>query len=143
MDLNKIVSSVTKNEQVKGLVSSLMSQQGGIKGLMGKLNASGLQEQMRSWVGTGSNQQVSAQQIQEAVGSQNLAEAAQQAGMSPDQAASQLAQALPQLIDQATPEGSLPQQDAPAAGQMGGQAGGPSVPGQAGSQQDTPVPHDR
>jgi uncharacterized protein YidB (DUF937 family) len=125
MDLNKMISSVSNNEQVKGLMNQVVNQAGGIKGLMGKLGSGGLQDQVRSWMGNGSNEQVSAQQLQEAVGPEKLADAAQQAGMSPDQAASHLAQALPQLIDQATPDGSLPQDV--------------DVPGQTGGQRDTPA----
>lgn len=132
MDLNKMISSVSNNEQVKGLMSSVVSQTGGLKGLMGKLGSGGLQDQVRSWVGNGTNEQVSAEQVQEAVGPEKLADAARQAGMSPDQAASHLAQSLPQLIDQATPEGSLPsQEDAPRPGR---------VPGQTGGQSDRPTP---
>jgi uncharacterized protein YidB (DUF937 family) len=127
MDLNKMISSVSSNEQVKGLMSSLVSKSGGLQGLMGKLGSGGLQDQVRSWIGTGSNEQVSAEQVKQAVGSDKLAEAAQQAGMSTDQAASHLAQAIPQLIDQATPEGSMPKPE-------------PSVPGQAGSETDQSTP---
>jgi uncharacterized protein YidB (DUF937 family) len=138
MDLNKMISSVSNNEQVKGLMSSLVSKSGGLQGLMGKLGSGGLQDQVRSWIGTGTNEQVSAQQVQEAVGSDNLAEAARQAGMSTDQAASQLAQAIPQLIDQATPEGSVPQQDTAVPGQAGGMQQDTAVPGQATGEQSTP-----
>jgi uncharacterized protein YidB (DUF937 family) len=111
MDLNKLLSSVG-GDHVTKMVQSLMGQTGGgLNELVGKLNNSGLQQQLSSWIGKGDNQPISAQQVTNALGADTIATAAQHAGVSTEQAASDLAQALPQLIDKATPEGTLPGMD--------------------------------
>jgi len=87
---------------------------GGLGGLIGALTQGGLGNVAGSWVGTGENQSVSAEQIQSALGNDNgglLARLAQQAGMSNDDAASGLSQILPGLVDKLTPDGQIPQQD--------------------------------
>jgi uncharacterized protein YidB (DUF937 family) len=87
---------------------------GGLGGLIGALTQGGLGNAASSWVGTGENQSVSAEQIQSALGNDNgglLAQIAQQAGMSNDDAASGLSQILPGLVDKLTPNGQIPQQE--------------------------------
>ena len=68
-----------------------------------------------SWVGTGQNLPVSAEQLQSALGSGGggglLAQLAQQAGLSHGDTASGLSQILPGLVDKLTPDGQIPQQD--------------------------------
>ncbi|MFF0746213.1 YidB family protein [Streptomyces sp. NPDC004111] len=80
-----------------------------LDGLMDLLKKSGLAEQAESWVGTGDNKAVSGEEVAQALPDDALAQAAEQAGVSPQQAADQLAQALPQAVDKLTPQGSLPQ----------------------------------
>ncbi|MFZ3469358.1 YidB family protein [Streptomyces sp. 4.24] len=77
-------------------------------GLMDMLTKSGLVDQAQSWVGTGENQPVSGAQIAEALPNDTLAKVAEQAGVSPEAAADQIAQALPQAVDKLSPQGSLP-----------------------------------
>lgn len=80
-------------------------------GLMDMLTKSGLADQAQSWVGSGDNQPVSGAQIQQAVPDETLQQVAQQAGVSPQEAADQIAQSLPQAVDKLTPGGRLPQAD--------------------------------
>ncbi len=88
---------------------------GGLGGLVGALTQGGLGDVAKSWVGTGQNLPVSAEQLQSALGSGGggglLAQLAQQAGMSQGDASSQLSQILPGLVDKLTPDGQIPQQD--------------------------------
>ncbi|MCY0938250.1 YidB family protein [Streptomyces sp. H34-S4] len=77
-------------------------------GLMDMLTKSGLADQAQSWVGTGDNQPVSGAEIAKALPDETLAKVAEQAGVTPQDAADQLAQALPQAVDKLTPEGSVP-----------------------------------
>lgn len=87
---------------------------GGLGGLIGALTQGGLGNVASSWVGTGQNLPVSAEQLQAALGGGGgglLAQLAQQAGMSHGEAASNLSQILPDLVDKLTPDGQLPQQD--------------------------------
>ncbi|MFD9795331.1 YidB family protein [Streptomyces sp. NPDC059070] len=78
-------------------------------GLMDMLTRSGLTDQAQSWIGPGDNQQVTGAQIQEAVPDETLQQVAREAGVSPREAADQLAQSLPQAVDKLTPGGELPQ----------------------------------
>ncbi|MFJ8992400.1 YidB family protein [Streptomyces sp. NPDC102279] len=77
-------------------------------GLMDMLTKSGLVDQAQSWVGNGENQAVSGQQIAEALPDETLQKVAEQNGVSPQQAADQIAQSLPQAVDRLTPSGRIP-----------------------------------
>ncbi|MCP3760565.1 YidB family protein [Streptomyces sp. TBY4] len=77
-------------------------------GLLDMLTKSGLVDQAQSWVGTGENQPVSGAEIAKALPDDTLAKVAEQAGVTPEAAADQIAQALPQAVDKLTPEGSVP-----------------------------------
>jgi uncharacterized protein YidB (DUF937 family) len=81
---------------------------GGLGSLLEQFKNSGLGQQAESWVGTGQNQPISAEQINAAIGHGKLAEIAQQAGLDPAQLSQLLAQALPTIVDKLTPGGQLP-----------------------------------
>jgi uncharacterized protein YidB (DUF937 family) len=113
MDLNQIMK-LANDPTVQKLLQSLLSRftggQGGanLEGLMAQLQQGGLGNQVQSWVDTGANEKVSGQQVKEALGAETIDQAASAAGTSPDEAAKKLADVLPQLVDKASPEGSMP-----------------------------------
>ena len=81
---------------------------GGLGGLTDLLSKAGLGDQVQSWIGTGENQPVSAEQIQASLGQTGaLGQIAQDAGVSEQDAAGGLAQLLPGLINKLTPNGSI------------------------------------
>jgi uncharacterized protein YidB (DUF937 family) len=82
-------------------------QNGGLSQLLGKFQQAGLADQAASWVGTGQNMPISADQVRAALGSNAIADIAGKLGMSHDQAAGGLANLLPQLVDQLTPQGQV------------------------------------
>lgn len=84
-------------------------QNGGLEGLIQSFQQGGLGEIVNSWVSTGQNLPISAEQIQSVLGGSSLAGLAAQLGVSPEQASGSLADMLPQLIDQLTPNGQMPQ----------------------------------
>lgn len=86
----------------------LIQQNGGLPGIISKLQSGGMGQQVGSWVGTGQNAPVSGSQLSEVLGSGSIGQFAQQLGMSHGEASSGLAQVLPQIIDQMTPHGQLP-----------------------------------
>ena len=90
------------------MIMGLMQQNGGLGGLVQMLGKSGLSEQVASWVGTGANQPVSPDQMGQALGSGPLAELASKFGIDPAQLSGGLAQYLPEVVNQMTPEGRLP-----------------------------------
>jgi uncharacterized protein YidB (DUF937 family) len=83
---------------------------GGIQGLAQRLQQAGLGDVVNSWIGTGQNRPIDPRQLQEALPGE-VTEISQQAGVPPQQGGSLLAQLLPRLIDQLTPNGQVPQQD--------------------------------
>ncbi|MFF0485545.1 YidB family protein [Streptomyces sp. NPDC004779] len=78
-------------------------------GLLDMLTRSGLADQAQSWIGTGENKPVDGSQIAQALPDETLQKVAQEAGVTPQQAADEIAQSLPQAVDKLTPGGSLPQ----------------------------------
>ncbi|MGC8507561.1 MAG: YidB family protein [Thiomonas sp.] len=89
-------------------VMGLLGNSGGLGGLLEKFQQGGLGNLAQSWVGTGANLPISAEQIQQVLGSGALGDIASKLGMQPDQAASELSQALPNVVDKLTPNGQLP-----------------------------------
>ncbi|MFD3535124.1 YidB family protein [Streptomyces sp. NPDC058664] len=78
-------------------------------GLLDALSRSGLADQAQSWVGTGENQPVSGPQIAGALPDDTLQKVAADAGVSPEEAADQIARSLPRAVDKLTPNGSVPE----------------------------------
>ena len=113
--LDSIMGAVTggggQNAGGAELIGALVQQFGGNQGLAGlvqQFSQGGLGELVQSWVGTGQNLPISAEQISQVLGGGNLAQLAQQFGLQPDAMASQLSEQLPGLVDKLTPNGQLP-----------------------------------
>lgn len=87
---------------------ALLQQNGGVSGLVENLNRNGLADQVSSWVGTGANKGISPDQLLKALGDPALGKIASQLGVSPQQASASMSQILPELINQLTPKGSVP-----------------------------------
>ena len=85
------------------------AQSGGLGGLVSKFAQHGLGDVINSWIGTGQNQAIGAEQLSSVLGSDTIAGLAQKLGLSHGDMASQLSQMLPQIIDQLTPQGQVPQ----------------------------------
>lgn len=93
------------------LLAQVTKNSGGINGLVSKLTSGGLGQQLQSWIGQGQNQQVSGEQVRQALGDEQINHLAEQSGTTPDEAANQLADKLPGAVDKLTPEGNVPQAD--------------------------------
>lgn len=98
--------------------------QGGLGGLVSKFQQAGLGDAMSSWVGTGENQAVNGDQISSALGSDAISDIAAKLGMSSGDAAGQLSQILPGLINGLTPSGQAPEGGLGNAGDLMGMLGG-------------------
>jgi uncharacterized protein YidB (DUF937 family) len=92
------------------------SQTGGISGLAEQFAAQGLGHIISSWIGTGQNLPISAEQLQSVLGSQQVQAIAAKVGLSPEAVNVGLAQVLPQIVDHLTPNGQVPQGDLMAKG---------------------------
>ena len=95
--------------QLLQLVLQMLQQNGGVEGLLAKMQQAGYGGQAQSWIGTGRNQPVSADVLAQIFGQGQLSEIAQQLGMSHEDAAGGFAQALPDVVDRMTPEGRIPE----------------------------------
>jgi len=83
-------------------------QGGGLAELVGKFQRGGLGDVVSSWISTGQNLPISAEQLHSVLGQDTLDGLAQKTGMARGDLASQLSQLLPQVIDGLTPNGQLP-----------------------------------
>lgn len=87
------------------LAMELFQQYGGLPGILQTLKTNGLAEQVDSWVGTGANLGVNAQQIGSALGGAVLAGIAGKLNMSSDELSQKIAEHLPDVVNQLTPNG--------------------------------------
>jgi len=94
-----------------GALSKLLNSNGGLQGITSKLSQSGMGQQVQSWIGHGKNEPVSGQQVQDALDSGSINQLAQQTGQTPEQASDQIAKVLPDMVNQATPQGTMPHDD--------------------------------
>jgi uncharacterized protein YidB (DUF937 family) len=78
---------------------------GGLQGLLQRLTEGGLGPQVQSWVSSGRNLPVNADQIIEALGSRRLQRVAEQFGVDQELLANTIADLLPDLVDRLTPAG--------------------------------------
>lgn len=92
---------------------------GGIGGLVEQFTKGGLGEAVGSWIGTGSNLPVSAEQIQSVLGNEQVKSIAAKLGLSTEDASKGIASLLPQVVDKLTPDGKVPD-NAPAQDALGG-----------------------
>ncbi len=100
------------NLDIGSLTSALSGLAGDGEGfdlssLVSNLSTGGLGEIIKSWLGDGSNAGISPEQISSALGSEKIAEFASKLGISTDEAAGGLSEALPQMVDNASSGGSI------------------------------------
>ena len=116
MDLLKVGGSLIQgnsDDATTGLdVGDIAGALGGLLGnseggldlssLVSGLSSNGLGEIVGSWLGNGENASISPDQITDLLGSDKISEFASSLGLSVDSAKNALADALPQVVDQAT-----------------------------------------
>ena len=107
-ELGSMLSS-SSNPLAAGVMQMINNQPGGLSGLVQQFHDKGMGGLVSSWVSTGQNLPISADQIQNVLGSEQVKELAAKAGISPDMVSSHLAQLLPMLVDKLTPNGQVPQ----------------------------------
>jgi len=93
----------------------------GLGGLLEQFQRAGLGDVANSWVSTGQNMPVSPDQLGSVLGGDQVASMASQLGMGQGDMLGQLSQMLPQVVDQLTPNGQVPQGD---MGDLGSLLGG-------------------
>ena len=91
------------------IVLQMLQQNGGLQGILAKLQQAGYGQQAQSWVGTGPNLPIDPRILQQVLGQGQFGQIAQQLGISQEQATEGVAQMLPQVVDQMTPAGQIPE----------------------------------
>jgi uncharacterized protein YidB (DUF937 family) len=105
-----------QNNLMQLVLGMIQNQPGGLGGLLSKFQQAGLAEQAASWVSTGQNMPVSGDQLQSALGSDAIGDIAGKLGMSSGDASGALANLLPGIVDQLTPQGQVTEGDALSQG---------------------------
>lgn len=82
---------------------------GSLQGLLDRLRAAGLDQQVSSWLGNGPNQPITAAQLEAVLGDDVVAKISSTLNMPPDEIFGFLAAQLPALIDRLSPHGKLQQ----------------------------------
>jgi uncharacterized protein YidB (DUF937 family) len=98
----------SSNPLASGLLQMIQNQPGGLQGLVQSFHDKGMGGLVSSWISAGPNPPISADQVHQVLGSDQVKALAAKAGISPDIAGAAIAQILPGLVDKLTPSGSVP-----------------------------------
>lgn len=121
-----LIGLVSNNPQLLQAAASMLGNDGGaggLDGLVAKFKDAGLGDVIGSWIGSGQNQPISADQLANVLGSDALSGMASKLGVDPGNVAGQLASILPGLVDKLTPAGQSPAGGLGNAGDLMGALG--------------------
>ena len=82
--------------------------QGGLSAIVAKLQQAGFGDQVKSWIGNGQNLPITAEQLQQVLGTDVAKQLAARFNIPLDQLSKILAEQLPKSVDDASPNGTLP-----------------------------------
>ena len=125
--LGGIIGSLSNNPQLLQAITGMLANDGshgGLGGLMAKFQQAGLGDVIGSWVGSGENRPISGDQVSQALGPDTISDLAAKLGLNNGDAAGQLSQILPGLIDKLTPHGQAPAGGLGNSGDLMGMLGG-------------------
>jgi uncharacterized protein YidB (DUF937 family) len=121
-------------------LSQAVQGAGGLDGLLGQLRAGGLGEAVDSWVSTGPNVPVDADQLRAALGPDTVQRLSAGSGLDIRSLLPMLAAFLPQIVNMLTPDGRVPSggldQATGGLSGLGGLLGGLLASGGAGGSPD-------
>jgi uncharacterized protein YidB (DUF937 family) len=117
-----ILDSLENSPALKGVLAQLgeavlpavlgevlgTGSQGGLNAIVAKLEQAGFGEQVKSWIGTGQNLPITADQLRQVLGNDTVRQLAAKYNIPVDQIAEVLAHQLPLAVDRASPDGKLP-----------------------------------
>jgi uncharacterized protein YidB (DUF937 family) len=90
------------------VMNDILEKHGGLQGVVSEFERNGFGPTIQSWVGTGTNQPISADEVHRAIGPDLLQQLAAKSGLSVQDLAQKLSQVLPQAVDKMTPGGTIP-----------------------------------
>ena len=89
------------------LAMQWVQRNGGLDGVLKRFQQKGYSQQAASWVSTGANESLPAQAMDEVVGYDELSRLSQQLGVGKEEVAEGMAQILPEVVNQLTPDGNV------------------------------------
>jgi uncharacterized protein YidB (DUF937 family) len=89
-------------------ISHLVQGQGGLDGLLEKFKSAGMGDKVKSWIGLGPNQTITAADVERVIGAPVLDRIAAATGMDKSVLSAKLSEYLPKVIDKLTPTGQVP-----------------------------------
>jgi len=115
MDIKSIAAGMLAQKlginqsMVGGIMDKLVGggEQMDVAGLVGNLKEKGMGDVAESWLGDGDNKDISPDQLKEALGADQVSQAAAELGTDEGSLLGGLQAALPQLVDKASSGGSL------------------------------------
>jgi uncharacterized protein YidB (DUF937 family) len=106
--LKGLLGSATSAE-APALLSAMLAKTsfGNLQGLIDQLQQSGLGDQVKSWLSNGPNMKITPDQLHGALQSDQVKQIAEHFGVPVDQALKTLADYLPGVVDEASPNGTI------------------------------------
>jgi uncharacterized protein YidB (DUF937 family) len=105
-------------------IMKFIQSQGGISGIIAKFQKKGFDKQADSWVGTGQNEKITPQQVEQVFDQPAIDDLAKAMNTTPHEASKTLADYLPELLNQFTPDGKLPANEGDVLTSVMGMLGG-------------------
>jgi uncharacterized protein YidB (DUF937 family) len=109
LDIIKSMLGQVEGSAFPAMVNTILAQTQyhNLAGLVAALEKGGLGPQVQSWLGNGANMPITEDQLKAVLGNSQLQDLARHAGLPVDEVLKLLAQYLPELVDKASPNGTL------------------------------------
>jgi uncharacterized protein YidB (DUF937 family) len=108
-DLLKSVLGQAESGTLPVLINSVLAktEYHDLNGLVAALEKGGLGPQVQSWLGPGANMPITADQLKSVLGNAQVQDFARHLGLPVDQTLKTVAEYLPDIVDKASPNGTL------------------------------------
>lgn len=97
-----------QSDQAMKIINQLITESGGLDGLVDRFEVAGFGDRIESWLSAGPNRPISGEQILKIFGVKQLQSLATRFGLEPHEVANHLATQLPKVVDKLSPEGKIP-----------------------------------
>jgi uncharacterized protein YidB (DUF937 family) len=94
--------------QLLPAVLGMLGGAGGLAAIIAGFQSGGLGDIIGSWIGSGPNKRVTQTQVKKGLGKEKIAKLASDSGLPESEVTKQLTTLLPALVNQVTPQGSVP-----------------------------------
>jgi uncharacterized protein YidB (DUF937 family) len=113
---SEILSGLSGSDQqnaapVKNALTDVLglNNPNGISGLISQFSSNGLGQHVMSWIGTGQNTPITAEDVQNVLSNEQVQALIQKTGLPVEALMPLVAKLLPHTVDQATPDSQVPQ----------------------------------